>query len=144
VIPRNRMILAAIALIGAFVSTYLLLYKLGYVGSLACGVGGGCEVVQASRYAFFLGLPVAAWGVGGYIAILAVALAGARPRFAQDRRVPLALLALTALAFAFSLYLSALEGWVIRAWCRWCIASAILATLAFLFALPEARRLRRR
>lgn len=141
-IPRNRMIVAAIALIGVFVSTYLLLYKLGYVGSLACGVGGGCETVQASRYANFLGLPVAAWGVAGYLAILAVALAGAQPRFADDRRVPLALLLLTGLAFAFSLYLSALEEWVIRAWCRWCIASAVIATTAFLFALPEIRRLR--
>lgn len=141
-IPRNRMVVAATALVGVFVSTYLLLYKLGYVGTLACGVGGGCEVVQASRYAFFLGVPVAAWGLAGYLAILAVALAGARPRLADAPWVPRALLLLTGLAFAFSLYLSALEEWVIRAWCRWCIASAIIATIAFLASLPEIRRLR--
>lgn len=142
-IPRNRMVVAATALVGVFVATYLLLYKLGVVGTLACGVGGGCEIVQASRYAYFLGVPVAAWGLGGYLAILAVAMAGAQPRFAEERWVSLALLVLTGAAFVFSLYLSALEEWVIRAWCRWCIASAIIATVAFGFSLPELRRVRR-
>ena len=142
-IPRNRMVVAAVALIGVFVATYLLLYKLGLVGTIVCGVGGGCERVQASPYAYFLGIPVAAWGLVGYLGILVVAMAGSQPRFAGDRWVPVALLALTGIAFVFSLYLSALEEWVIRAWCRWCIVSAVLATVAFLFALPEVRRLRR-
>lgn len=142
-IPRNRMVVAAAALVGLFVSAYLLLYKLGYVGSLACGVGGGCETVQASRFAYFMGIPVAGWGVAGYLAILAVALAGSQPRFATERWVSWALLLLTATAFAFSLYLSALEEWVIRAWCRWCIVSAVIASVSFVFALPEARRLRK-
>ena len=142
-IPRNRMVVAAVALIGVFVATYLLLYNLGFVGSLVCGVGGGCETVQSSRYALFLGIPVAGWGVAGYLGILLVALAGAQPALATERWVSGALLLLTGAAFLFSLYLSALEEWVIRAWCRWCIASAVIATAAFLFSLPEIGRLRR-
>lgn len=141
-IPRTRMGVAALALIGVFVSTYLLLYKLGYIGTIACGVGGGCETVQASAYAMLFGVPIAAWGVAGYTAILLVALAGTQPAFADARWVSAALLLLTGGAFLFSIYLSALEEWVIRAWCRWCIASAVIATGAFLLALPEARRLR--
>jgi uncharacterized membrane protein len=31
---------------------------------------------------------------------------------------------------------------VINAWCQYCVASAIVITLVFLAALPEARRLR--
>ena len=142
-IPRNRMVVAAVALIGVFVAGYLLLYKLGFLGSLACGVGGGCETVQASRYALFLGIPVAAWGLAGYVGILLVALAGAQPRFAGERWVSWGLLILTGVAFVFSVYLSALEEWVIRAWCRWCIVSAAIATTTFLFSLPEIARLRR-
>ena len=143
-IPRNRMVVATAALVGVFVATYLLLYKLGYVGSIVCGVGGGCETVQTSKWAYFLGIPVAAWGLVGYIAILVVAMAGSQPRFAGERWVSLALLLLTGAAFAFSLYLSALEEWVIRAWCRWCIASAVIATVSFLASLPEIPRLRER
>ena len=142
-IPTNRMGVAAVALIGVFVATYLLLYKLGLIGTLVCGIGGGCETVQASRFAYFLGIPVAAWGVAGYLGILLVALAGTNPRFAGERWVSWGLLILTGVAFVFSLYLSALEEWVIRAWCRWCIVSAVLASAAFLLALPEIRRLRR-
>ena len=140
----NRRVVAVVALIGAFVATYLLLYKLGFVGSLLCGVEGACEVVQNSKYAYFLGIPVAGWGLLGYLLIVAVAIAGSQPRLALHRWVPGALVALTGAAVVFSAYLSLLEAFVIHAWCRWCIASAILSVLAFLFSLPEIPRLRTR
>lgn len=139
---RNRMVVATVALVGVFVSTYLLLYKLGFLGTVVCGTGA-CETVQNSPWAHFLGVPVAAWGLLGYLAILVVAMAGTRDGLAGDRRVSIALLALTGLAFAFSVYLSVLEEFVIHAWCRWCIFSAVLATIAFGFSLPELRRARR-
>ena len=139
----NRMAIAALALIGVFIATYMLFYSLGLVGTVVCGTSGGCEVVQNSRYAHFLGLPVAAWGLVGYFLMFLLALIGAQPRFRGERWVAAGLLGLTGIAFAFSVYLSALEQWVIGAWCRWCIASAILATLAFLMAIPEIGRLRR-
>lgn len=138
---RNRMGVAVAALIGVFIATYLLLYKLGAFGTILCGTGG-CEVVQNSPWAVFLGIPVAAWGLAGYLAIFAVALAGIQPRFANQRWVPIALLALTGTALAFSIYLSILEEFVIHAWCQWCIASAVVAVLAFGLALPEVKRLR--
>lgn len=138
---RNRMVVAALALIGAFVATYLLLYKLGAFGSIMCG-DAGCEVVQNSPWAYFLGIPVAAWGLVGYVAIFATAFLGTHPRFADQRWVGLALVAFTGIAFLFSIYLSALEEFVIHAWCQWCIVSAVLSTLAFGFSLPEIARLR--
>jgi uncharacterized membrane protein len=141
--PANRMIVAVLALTGLFIALYMLLHKLGVIPVLACGAGGTCDVVQSSRWAVFLGLPVPAWGVAGYGAILFLAIAGLQPRFVEDRRTALALIATATLAFLFTLYLNALEAFVIRAWCRWCIGSAIIATLLFLFALPELRRVRR-
>jgi uncharacterized membrane protein len=137
----NRMVVAALALIGVFVSTYLVLYKLGVLGTLGCGVGGGCDIVQTSRYAYVLGVPVAGYGLVGYLAIFGVAMAGTNPAFADRRWVPLALLTLTGGAFLASMVLMGISGWVIGAWCQWCVVSATLATLSFLFTLPEARRL---
>jgi uncharacterized membrane protein len=121
----------------------MLLYKLGVIPAIACGAGT-CEVVQASRWSDFLGIPVPAWGVAGYGLILATSLAGLQPGRIEDRRIAIVLLAASTFAFLFSIYLSALEAFVIGAWCRWCIASAVLATLLFLLALPEVRRCRRR
>lgn len=136
---RNRQVVAAVALIGVFIAAYLLLYKLGAFGNVLCGTGG-CETVQNSPWAYFLGIPVAAWGLAGYLAILVVALAGTSERFAAAPWVPVALLTMTGIALAFSLYLSYLEEFVIHAWCQWCIASAVVSGLAFAFSVPEARR----
>src|SRR2546427_4001758 len=33
-----------------------------------CGASGGCETVQTSQWAVFLGMPVAFYGVVGYLA----------------------------------------------------------------------------
>ncbi len=138
----NRMVVAALALTGAFVSLYLLLFKLGVMGTLVCGVTGGCDLVQSSRYAYFLGVPVAGWGLAGYLAILVVALASIQPAIMHRQWVPVALLGLTGGAFAVSMVLSGISGLLIGAWCRWCLVSASLATLSFLSALPELRRIR--
>lgn len=138
----NRMVVATAALVGAFVAAYLLLYEIGTFGAIACG-DAGCETVQNSPWAYFLGVPVAGWGLVGYLATFAVAFVGTQPRFADRRWVSIALIALTGGAFLFSIYLSALEEFVIHAWCQWCIVSAILATLMFGFSLPEIRKIRR-
>ncbi len=139
---RSRMAVATVALIGVFVAAYLFLYKIGVFGVIVCG-DGGCETVQNSPWAYLFGIPVAAWGLAGYIAIFVTAFLGTQPRFADARWVSWALLLLTGAAVAFSGYLSYLEEFVIHAWCRWCIGSAIIAVLAFGFSLPEIGKLRR-
>jgi len=139
----NRMVVASLALIGVFVSTYLLLFKLGVLGTLVCGAGGGCDIVQSSSYAYVLGVPVAAWGLAGYVAIFGIAMAGTRPELAGHRWIGTSLLGLTGGAFLVSMYLSAVSGLVIGAWCQWCLVSATLATLSFFFSTPELPRLLR-
>lgn len=139
--PLNRMISAVLALVGAVIAGYMLLYSVGALTSLACGAGGSCDVVQASPWSVFLGVPVPLIGMVGYALILAVAVAGVQPAFVGDRRTAIALLGLSATALGFSIYLSAVEAFLIGAWCRWCIASAVVSTLLFLASLPELRRL---
>ncbi len=130
----RRMLTALIALVGVFVATYLAFYKAGLVGSLACGTGS-CETVQQSPWATFLGLPVAVWGVGYYLAVFAIAFAGTLDRWADDRRISLALLALTTWGVIYSGYLTYLELFVIHAICRYCVVSAILAAIVFALSL---------
>jgi uncharacterized membrane protein len=120
------MAVAVLALLGALVSTYLLLYKLGILGSLVCGVEGGCERVQASRYAELLGVPVAAYGVGGYLLLLGIALYGLRADQVARPAATRWLAGLSAIGLLFSLYLLAIELFVIHAICRWCTASGLI------------------
>lgn len=142
-VPRSRMGIALLSLLGFFIAGYLLLHRMGMVGPLTCGLGD-CATVQLSRWSVFLGIPVPAWGVGGYAALFVVSLLGIQPQYVEARWISAALVGMSAIAFLFSAYLTALEAFVIHAWCQWCVVSAIIATGIFLFSLAELARLRRR
>jgi uncharacterized membrane protein len=134
----RRMIIAALALAGVGLATYLAMYKLGYIGTLACGTGG-CETVQMSRWATLLGIPVAVWGLGFYVVLFGVALLGTTGKFVNATWVSTALLVLTGWGVIFSVWLTYLELFVIHAICRFCVVSAILIGVTFLVAVLEWR-----
>jgi uncharacterized membrane protein len=136
------MIIAVLALFGLLVAAYMALYKFGVIGTLACGGTGSCETVQTSKWAVMWGVPVPVIGAVGYAVIIGVALLGLQPRWFNSRRLANALFILATAAFVYSMYLSYLEQFVIGAWCRYCIASAVIATLIWIFSLAELPRLR--
>jgi uncharacterized membrane protein len=135
---NKRMLVALVALAGVFVALYLTLYKLGYIGTLACAVGS-CETVQTSKWATFLGFPVGAWGVAYYVFVLALAIVGLTGRFAESRGISQILVGVTAFGMLFSLWLTYLELFVIHAICQWCVISAILATILFVLSWLDLR-----
>ena len=136
---KYRMGAALMSLIGLFVSAYLYLYKIGRIGSLACGTGG-CETVQTSQWSRFAGVEVALIGVVGYALLLGVALAALRPALAE-RRWPASLLsALAGAGVLFTVYLTYLELFVIHAVCRWCVGSAVIIVSVLVLALLALRR----
>jgi uncharacterized membrane protein len=134
----KRMWMALISLTGLFLGTYLTLYKFGFIGSLACNVSS-CEKVQTSRWSVFLGFPVATWGVGFYVTMLVLSIAGLQPRFEYDRRLSLLMVALSGWGMLFTAWLNYLEARVLHAWCEWCIASACMVVLLFGLALLDWR-----
>lgn len=134
----RRMIIAALALGGVGLATYLSMYKLGLIGTLACTIGS-CETVNLSRYATLVGVPVAVWGLGFYVSLFLVALAGTTDRFVNAEWVSHVLLAMTAWGVLFSGWLTYLELAVINAICMFCVGSAILVTVIFLIAVVEWR-----
>ena len=138
----KRQLVALLALLGLFIAIYLTLYKTGAIAELAC-TSGSCETVQMSRWATFLGLPVAAWGIVFYVALLGVALSGLQGPLADSRAVSIALVAVTGWGVIFSAWLTYLELFVIHAICQWCVVSAILVTLAFVIAWLDLRDQRR-
>ena len=135
------MFVGVLAFIGVFLSTYLTLYKLGYIGELQCAVGS-CETVNTSRWATFLGLPVAAWGLGFYVSTLALVFVGIQERYADSRAISLALVAMTGWGVLFSGWLTYLELFVIDAICMWCVISAGLVAIMFVVSLADLRDFR--
>jgi len=132
------MAIALVALLGVFLSLYLTLYKLGYIGTLACG-SGSCEYVQLSKWGDFLGVPVSAWGVGYYVVVFALAFAGIQEQFASSRRLTKSLVYVTGAGVLFSIWLTYLELFVIHAICRWCMGSAAMTVVLFALAVWDRR-----
>ena len=137
-----RMSAALLSLAGLFVSGYLYLYKIGRIGSLACGTGA-CEAVQLSAWSRFAGLDVALIGVLGYTGLVVLSLISIQPS-AEERSGTMRLIAFAAgFGVLFTAYLTYLELFVLHAICRWCVASAVIIVAIFVLAMLDLRRLSR-
>jgi uncharacterized membrane protein len=138
---NRRMAVAVLSLVGVFISAYLWLFKLGKIGTIACG-SGGCETVQLSPQSRFLGIEVALIGLVGYLVLFGLSLVSLQPRYMAGGWPVRWLVLLSGGAFLFTLYLKSLELFVIHAICRWCVVSAVLITAIFVLSVGEARRTR--
>lgn len=140
----NRLIFV-FSLIGLFVAGYLW-YMHATPQDIPCGPSHGCETVANSRYSRFpfgSGPPVAAWGTLGYLGIAALAFLRTLPNLASRDRLLLGLIvAAAAFGSAASLGLTWLEINVIKAICKWCVASQTIILL--LLGLATADLLRSR
>ena len=137
-----RMSAALLSLIGLFISAYLYLYKIGRIGTLACGTGA-CETVQLSSWSRFAGVDVSLIGIVGYAVLLAVSLFALQPGLFSQRWPAAALSLLAGFGVAFTIYLTYLELFVIHAICRWCLGSAVIIVAILIATLLDLRRLSR-
>ena len=135
-----RMTAALLSLAGLFVSAYLYLYKVGKIGTLACGTGG-CETVQLSQWSRFAGVDVSLLGILGYAVLLVLSLTSLQAGDGRQRWPLKLMVLLAAVGVLFTAYLTYLEIFVIRAICRWCLGSAVIITGIFLVSLLDRRSL---
>lgn len=140
-LPTNRKAIALLSLAGVFLAFYLVAHNLGWAPPLLCGTGD-CGVVQSSSHAWVGPIPVAAIGLAGYLGLFVLALLGLQESMAGSRLIALLLFGGALAGVLYSGYLTYLEAVVIKAWCRYCVASAILITVVFLATIPELKRIR--
>ena len=136
---RPDWLLSGLAAAGMLVAAYLTWLKLSGSGAALCVEGSGCDLVQASRYATFLWVPTALWGLAVYVAIGVLAWMGL-----TLRNWPIAF-ALAAGGVGFSAYLTWLSVFDLGATCVWCLMSAVImiAMLAVLVMRRPAARNRK-
>src|SRR5437660_1220003 len=127
-------LLLALSLLGLFDSLYLWWVYTSAARPMVC-VGTGCDVVRASPFAHFFGVPTPAFGAAMYG--LLVLLVFLQPLLARvERGIQFATLGVAGLGFLISLYLTGLEAFVLHAWCAWCVVSA--RSMPTEFALSSA------
>lgn len=110
--------LLGLALAGIALTAYLTF--IAWFGQRAafCGADSECELVQQSRWATLLGVPIALWGLLTY-ALLARLLWRLRTRPGAWRMA----LTIAGVGAAVSWYLTAVSVFVIEATCAYCLAS---------------------
>jgi uncharacterized membrane protein len=133
----NRIIFV-FSLLGLAISSYLA-YEYSLPGTIGCPIAGqGCDIVRSSEYSHILGISVPYFGILYYIMMVGLSIIQTTRSSPTIKKFQLIL---AALGFLFSLYLTALEAFVIHAYCFWCLLSAIISTLIFgLLATPLIRK----
>lgn len=124
---RLGIAIAVLGFLGLAIASYLTYVHFAHLKPV-CLSSGGCEVVQNSKWAKFVGIPVPLLGLVGWIGILLSLLVPG-----DIGRGLTALL--TLFGFGFSAYLTYLEKYEIHAWCQWCVANAIIMTIAMVLAV---------
>ena len=130
-----RVAALGLALVGLADSAYLAVLKLTDQ-VVACGNIGDCEIVNSSRYAVIGGVPIALLGAAGFLLIL-IAVWIDRPAGPWAEAGRYGFFGLTLVGVLYSLYLTYLELFVLKAVCPYCVLSAV--AMAALFALSIAR-----
>jgi protein-disulfide isomerase/rhodanese-related sulfurtransferase/uncharacterized membrane protein len=139
----RKSLLLVSSLLGVFISTYLWWVYTSPTLALVC-LGTGCDVVRASRYAVLWNLPLPVYGVVMYAALVLLIFAEQLMASQLARKIRYLFTVLAAAGFCFSIYLTWLEGFVIHAWCAWCLASALTITFIFCLTILEMVRPSRR
>ena len=116
------------AIIGFIDATYLTVeHYLGLVPP--CTLTSGCETVTTSAYSVVLGVPVALLGAIFYLVVLALIVAlwdTCQERFLRF------LAHVTWLGLAAAIYFTAIQAFVLKAYCQYCLLSALTSTFIFI------------
>ena len=118
-----RITMLVLTVLGIVLASYLTYIHYAGIKPLCGTNGGGCEIVQTSKYSTLVGVPVALIGLLGYIAILGSLLVP------ESERSRLATVAFTVVGFGFSAYLTYRELFSIHHICEYCVSSAVIVTI---------------
>lgn len=131
-----RKLLIGLSIIGSLDAAYLTYVKVVEDG--VCAVSGGCQIVNTSQYASLWGIPIAAIGGGAYLVMLAVLLLEERNDFFALNG-NLIVFGLSLVGVLYSVYLTYLEIYVIRAICPFCVISAVVLLAMLVVSILRLR-----
>jgi len=136
--PARFWLTIALALAGLALSLYLTVASSHPVG---CGAGSGCEQVLSSRWSGVGPVPVGALGGGAYLALIAYLLAPRSRRLGGGASLAWATATAIAVALvAAAAWFIALQLFVIRAVCPYCMAEHAVGCAAAILVLTDPQR----
>lgn len=128
----------ALVILGLLVSIYMTIYKVTSNDSMCLG-SGDCSTVNASKYSEVNNIPVAVFGMIGYLAILAVHYFENRNRFFKQNST-LMIFGMSLTGFIFTVWLIYVEVALLKAICPFCVTSQVAMTIIFIIAVTRLIR----
>lgn len=122
------------ALIGFFISCYIAYKKIKHE-KLFCPLGKQCNDVVYSEYNKMFGIQNEILGVIYYGLVAIVFGASLFGVWSAPTILNLFFLIAALCAVVFSVYLIFVQAIILKKWCEWCIASAILSLTIFILML---------
>ena len=141
--PWPDRLIPLLCIMGIGVAGYLT--KIEYSGGAPfCGAVQGCDKVQSSEYAWIIKdvLPVGLLGLAAYISMLAAWIWGRFSTGTAGHLMRMGIFVSASIGILYSIYLTWIELFVLKAACIWCLLSANILTLILILSLPAARKSR--
>jgi len=117
--------LLVLATLGFFLTSYIW-YKKAYKQKLVCAIGHDCEKVINSKYSKIFFIDNTVIGILYYLFMALSAIFSFSGLFITLRAIG------SAGAALFSLYLTYIQLAVLKEWCEYCLASALISIAIFL------------
>jgi len=127
---NSRAIIMVLSFIGFIVAAYLTYLYYTNTETGFCVTGSSCDIVRLSAYSSVVGIPVSLIGLIGYFLVFIIVVSTI-----SDRIKWLILYFVSLPALVFSIYLTYVEVFVIKAICSLCLVSAIVITAIFIVVL---------
>jgi len=117
-----------------FVDAAYLTFKHFEGGKVECGIvpGADCNIVLGSMYSEIYGMPLALLGSLYYLTVLTLWTIYWRR---EENVILRMLLGATSIGFIASLYLIYIQGFVLNAYCLFCMASAFISITLFVLMI---------
>ena len=123
--------LLGITLIGfiGFLDSVYLTAKRFIGGPIPCFVFTGCDTVAQSPYALLFGVPLSVIGIFYYLSVILLVVF----YFGTKQQIAMKMFSLlSVVGFLASIYFIYLQAFVIKAFCFYCILSAVTSTTLFI------------
>lgn len=131
IVTLNR-ILIILGILGLFVAGVLTVQHIGHL-DIPCTTDGGCVAVAMHPSSYIQGIPVAFFGLAGYIILTTLAIVRGFTGQYYNKILTLTGYLGASIGMIVSLYLQYISFTVIEAKCVWCMTSAAIMVLTFIF-----------
>jgi len=133
-----RITILILGLCGFLVARHVYKHKNNNKNPLVCPIRFDCNTVVHSDYSRLFGIPVEILGMLYYALVGISYFFFALMPAVMPTALVNSLIVISSVAFLFSLYLIAVQIFILRKGCSWCIVSAIISALIFILtALPS-------